>query len=145
MSAVRKKVLYIEDDLIYSQYALDLFRELEPSFDIFHVGNGAMAWAVLEKGYRPDVIISDIKMPKMDGYALLARVKETAELHDIPFVLLSDGHGDEPAAKGNSKLAADQNMIKPYSTEQFALFMEKIRSACDQTAHGFRSAAVVTV
>lgn len=91
MPAVRKKVLYIEDDAIFSQYALEQFRELEPSLDISLVSNGAMAWSFLSKEYRPDVIISDTKMPKMNGPTLLTMVREATEFRDIPFVLLSDG------------------------------------------------------
>lgn len=143
MPAGQKRILYIEDDATYSRYILDLFREFEPSLEVFHVSNGAMAWSMLSKGYRPDVIVSAIKMPKMDGPTLLMKVKEIDRLQDIPFVLLSDGPGDVPPKDCGCQ--ADHNLTKPYSTQQFLLMIDKIKSFCELETPSCRTDAPVTV
>jgi CheY-like chemotaxis protein len=64
----------------------------------------------------PDLIISDIKMGAMDGFALLERIKATESLKNIPFIFLTSV--DEPQARNRGlKLGANAYVTKPFDVD----------------------------
>jgi len=80
------KILLVDD----SKTIRMILTKALSSFDcqIFEAGNGEEAIAVATKE-RPELIIMDVTMPVMDGAQALAKLKETAELKDIPVVMLT--------------------------------------------------------
>jgi len=63
--------------------------------------------------HRPDIVLSDIKMPKMDGYQMCAAVKQDKALKDIPVVLLTSLSDPEDIIRG-LQAGADFYLTKPY-------------------------------
>ncbi len=61
----------------------------------------------LVKQVKPDIILLDIIMPKLDGFAVLKMIKAEAELKNIPVILLSNLGQDEDVKKGKELGAAD--------------------------------------
>src|SRR5680860_484864 len=104
------KVLVVEDS---PTQAAQLEYVLEKSgYDVTLAENGREAWehVLIE---RPDIVLSDIVMPEMDGHELCRRIKGDADLRDIPAVLvptLSDP-GDVIRAVESG---ADNFIVKPY-------------------------------
>ncbi|GAB2566914.1 hypothetical protein Aab01nite_45660 [Paractinoplanes abujensis] len=93
-------VLIAEDD---EDIALILSRLLKRAgYTVLHAPDGQRAFE-LAVAHRPDVLLTDLGMPRMDGLELTRAVREHAELRDMPIVMLS-GHlhpGDgEPTAAG---------------------------------------------
>jgi CheY-like chemotaxis protein len=82
--------------------------------DIEDAGNGEEALEVLESGFDPDVIISDWKMPTMNGYELLKRVKE--DYPDIPFGFITSQVSDERKEDAEGK-GVDFFITKPFTKE----------------------------
>jgi two-component system sensor histidine kinase/response regulator len=78
--------------------------------------DAAAALAALETA-RPDVIVSDIVMPKMDGYALLAAVRQRPELGTVPFIFLTALGEREEVREGMSS-GADDYIAKPFKPEE---------------------------
>jgi two-component system chemotaxis response regulator CheV len=82
------------------------------------VGDGADAWAELESSLqkpsneRYDLMISDIEMPRMDGLHLCRRVREHAELRDMPVVIFSSLVSEDNEKK-TSAVGADATLTKP--------------------------------
>jgi CheY-like chemotaxis protein len=82
-------ILLVEDTLTQ---ALMMQHILESqNFQISTVKDGSKALTFLAS-QKPDLILSDISMPEVDGYELCRRVKEDPQTRDIPFVLLSSFH-----------------------------------------------------
>lgn len=90
------------------------------SRNIFTAGNGLQAKDIL-LSKRVDVIISDWEMPKMSGQELLAFVKQSEKLKDIPFVMMTSRGGKE------SVLEAIQNGVSHYVIKPFTI--EKLEDA----------------
>jgi two-component system cell cycle sensor histidine kinase/response regulator CckA len=104
------KILIVEDDVnsrIYLERAL-----ASQGYAVDSADNGAMA---LEKASqsRPDMIISDIMMPEMDGFELCRRVKTQETLRTIPIVFYTATYIEAKDERLAMKLGASRFLIKP--------------------------------
>ncbi|GAB4181816.1 MAG: hypothetical protein Fur005_44390 [Roseiflexaceae bacterium] len=115
----RAVVLLVDDDPSIQT----LFRYILHDVDIICADHGADALLRLER-ITPDLIISDIIMPVMDGVALLRMVRERPALARIPFVLMS-AIGDNLTMIESFHLGVDDYLVKPVS---LALFRARIRA-----------------
>ena len=87
--------------------------------------DGAEALYELQRMEKlPDVILSDVEMPRMDGYELLAELKNDARLRDIPVIMITSRFGSEYKEKALRQGAAEY-LIKPVDE---ALLLQAIRS-----------------
>ena len=75
--------------------------------------------AALEAAHarRPDVVLSDVMMPRMDGTQLLAAIRADSELQDVPVILLSARAGEESRI-GGLHAGADDYLVKPFSARE---------------------------
>ncbi|WP_424987321.1 response regulator [Flagellimonas alvinocaridis] len=104
-------VLLIADDHPDIRTVLkDIFKE---DFTILEASNGEEAFELAQKEI-PDMIISDIMMPKKDGYALVKELKENELTSSVPIVLLTAKAGDEARLKG-LLTQADGYLTKPFN------------------------------
>jgi two-component SAPR family response regulator len=71
----------------------------------------------MQEGLRPDVIVSDIHMPAMDGYEFYRRVREIGELRSVPFLFLTALEDRASMRKGMS-LGADDYLTKPFDRRE---------------------------
>jgi len=109
-----KKILIAEDS---PTQALHLQMILEGNnFDVIHGANGREALALLDEADLPDIVISDIVMPEMDGYEFCSRLKENEITKDIPVILLTQLSDPNDVIKGLQS-SADNFISKPYSEE----------------------------
>jgi two-component SAPR family response regulator len=69
------------------------------------------------EGLRPDVIVSDINMPNVDGYEFYRRVREIPELRGVPFLFLS-ALGDRASMRKGMSLGADDYLTKPFQRQE---------------------------
>jgi signal transduction histidine kinase/DNA-binding response OmpR family regulator len=101
--------------------------------------NGAEALAIAKK-QRPDLIISDVVMPEMDGYELCQRIKSTPELAVIPVILVTTLADPQDVIRG-LECRADNFILKPYdehhllSRIQFVFVNSEMRQS-DQPGMG---------
>jgi signal transduction histidine kinase len=105
-------ILIAEDNNDMRDY---LVRLLQPYYTLATARDGVVALEKLENR-KPDLIISDIMMPVMDGKALLARVKGNPQTAAIPFIFLSARAGEEARIDG-LEAGADAYLIKPFSAK----------------------------
>jgi len=106
------KVLIIEDD----SYILDMYKiKFEASnFEVTAASDGMAGLKILKKK-RPDVILLDVIMPKMDGFSVLKAIKNKPELKEIPVILLTNLGQRENIEKG-FELGAASYIIKAHFT-----------------------------
>jgi CheY-like chemotaxis protein len=82
---------------------------------------------LLSDVWRPDVILSDIEMPKMDGWEFLECVKNTDATSTIPVVMVTSLDADEHRHRAFLLGASDYN-VKPISSERIVRVMNGISS-----------------
>ncbi len=103
------KIIVIEDDPDLRRLMVD---ELEDAgHNLFEAGNGLEGLATL-KAEAPDVIISDIGMPKMDGYQLRKNLQSCPRFSATPFLFVSALAFQQAIDKGLS-VGADHYLTKP--------------------------------
>ena len=86
---------------------------LSPLYTVYAAKSGAEALEAVNE-FKPDVILLDIIMMDMDGYAVLAEIKKDARTRHIPVIILSGLRSREDEEKGFALQAADY-IEKPYS------------------------------
>ncbi|WAS91182.1 ATP-binding protein [Nannocystis punicea] len=106
----RPRVIVAEDNADMRAYIASVLRV---DHDIVLTANGAEALAAARER-RPDVIVSDIMMPEMDGYELVTRLKRDPDLRDIPVVVLSAKASREETVRG-LEVGADDYLPKPFA------------------------------
>lgn len=99
-----KKVLLVEDDVtLVDMYSLKFKEE---GYNLLTAENGETGLALALKEI-PDVILLDIMMPKMDGFAVLAELKKNATTKNIPVLMLSNLGQTADVEKGEAMGAKD--------------------------------------
>jgi DNA-binding NtrC family response regulator len=116
---MKKRVLIADDEQIVIQSCLRILSEDEFIVDTAHNGLEALA-KIGEQEY--DMLILDIKMPKMNGIEVLQRVKETHP--DIDVIMITGLNQIETAVKA-MKLGAFDYLPKPFDPQEFELVIER--------------------
>ena len=119
----RPRVLIADDNPDLRRYLTTL---LASQFDVEAVSDGTAALAVTRER-RPDLLISDVMMPGLDGYQLLEAVRSSAETQDLPVILLSARAGEEAAIEG-LEAGADDYLPKPFSGREL---LARVRAHLD--------------
>lgn len=105
----KAKILIVDD----SSVNLDILNEtLKESYDLYAAINGVGALEILKR-VIPDLILSDIMMPIMDGYDLLKEIQKFHDLKNIPFIFISSLDDMQNKVKG-LQLGANDYIIKPF-------------------------------
>jgi two-component system, sensor histidine kinase and response regulator len=104
------KVLVIEDELPILENICD-YLEMN-DYEVFRAGNGRAGLEIAQQ-ILPNVIISDIMMPEMDGLELLKALKEDLSTADIPFIFLT-AKSEEHDLRLGMNLGADDYIKKPF-------------------------------
>ncbi len=85
-------VLLVEDTKVLAEQIADLL--VMEGYEVIIAGNGVDALKTLQS-HRPDVVITDLLMPEMDGFELIERMKERPALSEIPVIVLTAKSGEE--------------------------------------------------
>ena len=108
----RQKLVIVEDDAEILDY---LGTELGTDYDIVKCSNGKQGLqAVLKE--MPDLVISDIMMPEMDGNTLCSKIKTNGTTSHIPVILLTAKSRDEDQLEGLAT-GADAYIVKPFNLD----------------------------
>jgi len=91
-------------------------RLLQGGCEVHTVANGEAALTEMRKR-RPNLVLTDVMMPKMDGFQLIAAIRADRTLQDIPVILLSARAGEESRVEGLAAGASDY-LIKPFSARE---------------------------
>jgi light-regulated signal transduction histidine kinase (bacteriophytochrome) len=89
---------------------------LEPSYRVWTAADGVEALEVIQAGL-PDIVLSDVMMPRLDGFGLLRELRADPPTRSIPVVLLSARAGEESAVEGLDA-GADDYVVKPFVAQE---------------------------
>ena len=115
------KVLVIEDDAhIWKMIEYKLKKE---KHDLVWANDGLKALEILEE-FKPDLIISDVMIPYLDGLQVLKKIKMKDDLKDIPVIMLTSKAQEKDVVRG-LELGAQDYMSKPFSPAELILRVNK--------------------
>jgi PAS domain S-box-containing protein len=112
-SEKRLCILIADDNADMREYARRLLRE---QYDVVAVADGESALQ-RSREQRPDLILTDVMMPQLDGFGLLQAIRGDQALKDIPVILLSARAGEESRVEGLDS-GADDYLVKPFSARE---------------------------
>jgi signal transduction histidine kinase len=107
------RILVVDDNADMREY---LTRVLARYWTVETAVDGEVALASV-RNHRPDVILTDVMMPNLDGFDLIARLRATEATADIPVIVLSARAGEESRIEG-LQAGADDYLIKPFSARE---------------------------
>lgn len=106
---MKKQILLIEDNLEMAENISEILGLAE--YTVIHASNGEIG-VEMAKNYRPDLIICDIMMPRLDGYGVIRILRQDELTSAIPFIFLSAKNIAEGFHTGN--FGADDYITKPF-------------------------------
>jgi CheY-like chemotaxis protein len=109
----KKKILIADDE---TSIRLTVGRLLENDYVVLEAANGAEA-VEIAKGQKPDLILMDLIMPKMDGYTACSQIKADEETKGIPVIILT-AVGHELNKKYATEMGAAGYLTKPFNIKE---------------------------
>jgi PAS domain S-box-containing protein len=113
------KILLAEDNADMREYVKRL---LSRQYEVEAVADGVAALAAIER-LRPDIVLTDVMMPQLDGIELLQALRANPQTQDLPIILLSARAGEEARVEGLEK-GADDYLVKPFSARELLARVE---------------------
>lgn len=133
------KALVVDDDRVLADLAAFTLRR--DGFEVIQAHDGEMAlrrWA----DEQPDLVILDLNMPRLDGFAVCQRIREQS---DIPIILLTVRGEEDDIVRGLA-LGADDYMVKPFSPRQLVARAQAVLRRTGKTpAPAIRQVGVLTL
>jgi two-component system, chemotaxis family, response regulator Rcp1 len=125
------QVLLVEDSPGDVRLTMEAFQQTNPAIRLHVANDGVETMAFLrqergnENAPRPDLILLDLNMPRMDGRQVLARIKEDQDLKTIPTVILTTSE-EEGDVAGSYQLNANCYLNKPVQLDAFENLVRSI-------------------
>jgi pilus assembly protein CpaE len=104
------KVLVVDDDLNIQRVLV--FTLKQEGFEV-HVASDGEAGVEMAKSVAPDLILMDVAMPKLDGYAATQRIRAAEQDRRVPIIMLTSEADVEQRVKG-LRAGADDDIVKPF-------------------------------
>ena len=109
----KKKILIVDDDVfLLDMYALKFSQN---NFEVTVAGSGKEGLEKLAGGLHPDIILTDIIMPEMDGFEMLEKINSEKLAEDVTRVILSN-KGQQSDIEQGTKLGASGYIVKANAT-----------------------------
>ncbi|MFI3259330.1 MAG: two-component regulator propeller domain-containing protein [Rikenellaceae bacterium] len=118
----KPKILIVEDNPDMNSYIADIFAN---EFEVVRAYNGADGCRLLDESL-PDIIVSDVMMPEMDGLQFTKRVKESLRSSHIPVILLT-AKSETLEQREGYLVGADGYITKPFDAENLKLLVTNLQ------------------
>jgi signal transduction histidine kinase len=137
----RPRVLVADDNADMRHY---LVRLLAERYQVEAAADGEAALATGRK-HPPDLVLTDVMMPRLDGFGLLRELRADPRTRDVPVIMLSARAGEESRIEG-MEAGVDDYLIKPFSARELVarvgahLQMTRMRRDADETLRASEAA-----
>ena len=111
---MKRRVLIVEDDPVIRANVLELLTE--EGFEVIAAQDGADGLALV-KARVPDLVVCDITLPKLDGYAVLREIREDPAIASTPFIFLT-AKAERADLRTGMNLGADDYLSKPFTARE---------------------------
>ncbi len=119
---MKKKILIVDDKTEFRRLTKTI---LSSAYLVESAENGVEALSLLQNGYMPDLIVSDLMMPVLGGRDLVEQLKASGAFKHIPVIILSSIDKTDEKIK-LIKLGADDYLEKPYNPNELLARIEKL-------------------
>ncbi|MET0592747.1 MAG: ATP-binding protein [Polyangiaceae bacterium] len=119
----RPRIVWADDNADMREYVRRLLAE---RYEVSAFSNGADALAAIRE-HRPDLVLTDVMMPLLDGFGLLQALRDDSRTRTLPVLLLSARAGEESALEG-LEAGADDYLVKPFSAREL---LARVRTHLD--------------
>ena len=139
IAALRPTILLVDDNADMRQYVGGL---LSRHFQVVTAENGKVA---LEQAIhlRPDLVLTDVMMPEMDGFALLSALRQHPATRTLPVIMLSARAGEEARIEGLNA-SADDYLTKPFTARELIARVEAHLKMARLRREAFEQEAALT-
>jgi signal transduction histidine kinase/DNA-binding response OmpR family regulator len=135
------KVLVADDNVDMREYLRRMLTD--QGCEVQAVSDGAEALAAANVG-RPDLVVSDVMMPRLGGFELLHALRASKATRDVPVLLLSARAGEEATLEGLAA-GADDYVVKPFSARELVARVEALLARAEaRTAENDRRRMMTT-
>ena len=128
------EVLLVEDNMSHAELVMRSLGEHELPNSIHHVSDGEEALDYLfqrgcfsdpESSPRPQLVLLDLRLPKIDGLEVLREIRQAEELRRIPVVVLSASYSEPDLSRAYDH-HANSYLVKPPDSDQFTRLMNDL-------------------
>ncbi|HLN22241.1 MAG TPA: response regulator [Bacteroidales bacterium] len=125
-------ILFIEDDPAHAEITMRNFKKNRISNKVIHLWDGQQALDYLfrhgeyedpEKSPMPHLILMDLRLPKVDGLEVLAKIRSDETLKSIPTVILTTSFNEADVAKAY-EYNVNSYLVKPLDYDKFSNLIE---------------------
>ena len=131
-------ILVVEDNIDVRNYIVE---QLISDFQIFEAEDGEEGIS-LAKTHTPDLIITDVMMPKIDGCQLTTELKLDEKTSHIPIIMLTAKAAIDNKIEG-FEIGADDYILKPFNSEELLVRVKNLISTRRQLRRKFRKATII--
>lgn len=117
-----KKILVVDDKSSISKLIVQF---LSKNFYVESKEDGLQALTWLQEGNIPDLILTDLQMPNLDGFELISHVKSSGYFKDVPIIVLSSLDSSKDRIKC-LKMGAEDYLVKPFNPEELVIRAERV-------------------
>lgn len=127
------QILLVEDNEDHAELILRSLAEHHVANKITHASDGAEALDILlgrgpyleSPALRPDLVLLDLRLPKVNGLEVLSAVRRSETISEIPIVILTTSEGEQDIAKAY-ELKANAYVVKPVDFSKFVELMRDL-------------------
>ena len=134
----KRKILIVEDEK--ELVKLITFHLTMAGYDVLSAKNGLEALEICDTG-KPDLIILDIMLPRIDGWEVCRRLKQNLKTRDIPIIMLSALSEVDDKLKGFD-LGADDYVTKPFSPRELIVRVKRVISRSENAVSSAKSVKI---
>ncbi len=127
-----RTILLVEDDPAHAHLIMRRLADTHPGLNLIHCADGEAALQSLEAcragaATRPDMVLLDLRLPKVDGLDVLAHIKSADDLKGIPVVILTTS--SDPSDCDEAYLRhANSYLLKPINYQEFSQMADNLCS-----------------
>jgi PAS domain S-box-containing protein len=143
-SGLSRRILLADDNADMRQY---IEKVLAPEFEVETVADGSQALRAIANS-TPDLVLTDVMMPELDGFGLLQSLRSNKRTQAIPVIMLSARAGEEASVEG-LHAGADDYLVKPFHARELLarvrvnLELARLRKEVSREEEQRRSAAEI--
>ncbi|WP_159519601.1 hybrid sensor histidine kinase/response regulator transcription factor [Sunxiuqinia indica] len=132
--STKKNILLVEDNEDFRFYLKDNLKE---HYNVYEAGNGKIGWEMTLKKL-PDLIVSDVVMPEMDGIEFCSKIKGDGRTAHVPLILLTAKVDTDPTLEGFQS-GADDYISKPFDFRILESRIENLINSREQLRRSYQS------
>jgi len=134
-TATPSLILLIEDDRDHTELVRRAIEELGRDVRLLALADGEAAldylfrrgeWADPERSPRPDLVLLDLRLPRLDGFSVLREVKSAPALRHLPVVVLTSSSSDRDVERAYAE-HANSYLVKPHDYDRLLTLLGRTR------------------